>query len=137
MLRKVDKISKIVAIVLLVAVVLSILGTSVFAAPDGININPSAGTSANNLISDVGSTIVGIIRAVGYVIAIVMLMYIGIKYLTSSPDGKAEVKNKAIIFIGGALLLVAAVEIVNLIFSTGESISITGTETTPPVTEGK
>ena len=58
-----------------------------------------------------------IIQAVGIVAGIVVLAYMGIKYITSSPDGKAEIKKQAFIYIGGAALLMLAPFVASTIFN--------------------
>ena len=59
--------------------------------------------------------ILNVIRTVGTGIALIMLSYVGIKYMLSSPDERAEHKNMVIGFIVGAFFLFAASNIVALI----------------------
>ena len=42
-----------------------------------------------------------------------MLLVIGIKYITASPEGKADIKGTAIAYLIGAVCIFAAVGILN------------------------
>ena len=122
MLRKVDKISKILAIILLVVMILGMVGTSVFAAWNGPTVTPNQQATGAASIVSASNSIVGVIQVVGYVVAIVMLIIIGIKYITSSPEGKAEVKKTALFYVLGAVLIAGAATIVGVIFNFGTEI---------------
>ena len=79
---------------------LSMLGTSVFAVSEP-PINPPPD------YNQVG-TVLGVIRYVGIIIAVAMVMYVGIKYLTSGAGKKAEAKETMVpVLIGAALLALA------------------------------
>lgn len=128
MLRKVDKIAKVTATVLLVIMILTMVSTSVFAW--SVSVNPNTSASGATTVTGLGNNIVGIIQVVGYVVAVVMLVIIGIKYITSSPDGKAEVKKTALFYVLGAVLIAGAATIVGVVFDFG---STAGSAATPPV----
>lgn len=128
MLRKVDKIAKVTATVLLVIMILTMVSTSVFAW--SVSVNPNTKASGATTVTGFGNNIVGIIQVVGYVVAVVMLVIIGIKYITSSPDGKAEVKKTALFYVLGAVLIAGAATIVGVVFDFG---STAGSAATPPV----
>ena len=77
------------------------------------------GQTGTGALGDMGvtvSTVLGIIQTIGYVVAIVMVMYVGIKYLTAGATKKAEVKETLVPILVGAILIVAAVTIVNWLF---------------------
>lgn len=128
MLRKVDKIAKVTATVLLVIMILTMVSTSVFAW--SVSVNPNTAASGATTVTGLGNNIVGIIQVVGYVVAVVMLVIIGIKYITSSPEGKAEVKKTALFYVLGAVLIAGAATIVGVVFDFG---STAGSAATPPV----
>lgn len=62
-------------------------------------------TRTYNPFSDSISIIIGAIQAVGMSVAVIMLTYIGIKYIWSSPDGKAELKQQLFPYFIGCVLL--------------------------------
>ena len=75
-------------------------------------------------VTNIGGSVVGIVQVVGYVVAVVMLVIIGIKYITSSPEGKAEVKKTALYYVLGAALIAGAVTVAGVIFDFGSDISV-------------
>lgn len=71
-------------------------------------------------ISVLGGTVnnvLGAIQTLGYVVAIIMVMYVGIKYLTAGATKKAEAKETLIPILVGAILIVAATTITSWLFS--------------------
>ena len=54
-----------------------------------------------------GEDILGAVQFAGYAIAMGMLIYIGIKYVTSSADGKADLKKDSINYVIGVIIIVS------------------------------
>ena len=78
-------------------------------------------------IVDLGRKVVGVIQVSGAIISIAIMALLGIKYITSSLEEKADVKKAMIPYIVGAILLFSTTTIVNLVYNV-----ITGKgETTP------
>lgn len=63
--------------------------------------------SAPEGMQTMGEDILGAIQFAGYAIAIGMLIYIGIKYVMSSADGKADLKKDSINYVIGAIIIVS------------------------------
>lgn len=111
---------KILSIIVMTVMMLMTIGSSVFAA---VTI-PGANTpNTGNFDTTIG-TILGIIQYGGIIAAVVIAMIIGIKYITSAPEGKAEVKKTATFYIAGIALLLSASVIVTIIGNTIKSGSI-------------
>ncbi len=72
------------------------------------------GGIANSTQRVVG-TIVNVIRIVGTGIAVIMLTYVAIKYMSAAPTEKAEFKKSATAMIVGAIVLFAATNILTVI----------------------
>ena len=66
-------------------------------------------------VKSIGGQAIAIMQAVGVSIAVVMLIAIAIKYMTSSPDDKAELKKHMVPFVFGAFFIFAAVAIIGLL----------------------
>ena len=62
------------------------------------------------------NTIVGIIRAVGSIISVGALMLIGIGYMTSSVEGKADYKKTMLPYFIGCILLFAGSQFAQIIY---------------------
>lgn len=87
-------------------------------------------TENNKEIDDVTQNAMGtaiqVVRVAGTGISIIMLSYIGIKYMMAAPNEKAEFKKSAEIYILGAILLFAASNILSIILTFTSSTIITG-----------
>ena len=79
-----------------------------------------------NDLTNVGNNIVTIIQVVGIVIAVIVLLVIGIKYMIGSASEKAEYKKTMIPYIVGALLIFAGTSLVRVIYSLSTSVAGTG-----------
>ena len=66
-------------------------------------------------IFDIGGSLLGVVQAVGYAVALIMLVVLGIKYMYSSPDEKATIKDKAIIYVIGAVVIFGSSSLVGII----------------------
>lgn len=110
------KTMKKIASVLLTVSILITLGTSVFATV------PKPNTTGATGFADIGSNVLGYIQWFGYAIAVGMLLYIGIKYMMSSANEKADLKKGSINYVIGAVLVFAASTIVGLFKNVGEGI---------------
>ena len=76
------------------------------------------GTVGGNLTSTtkkVMATVIAVIRTVGTGIAIIMITYVAIKYMTAAPQEKADFKKSAVALVVGAIVLFAGTNILNVI----------------------
>lgn len=62
-----------------------------------------------------GNIIIAIFQVVGIGMALVALLVLGIRYMYSSPNEKAEIKNKLIPFIIGGTLLFGSATLLKLV----------------------
>ena len=72
--------------------------------------NPS-----NTAFKSTVSNILGVVQFICYAAAVILLVILGIKFMTASPDGKAEVKKSAVIYVVGAVMVFAAGAVLNLV----------------------
>lgn len=121
MKKSIKVISTLLLTIMLVA---SIAGTVLAVDPntvlDGLNGN---GNVQTNDLTKVGNNIVTIIQVVGIVIAVIVLLVIGIKYMMGSASEKAEYKKTMIPYIVGAVLIFAGTSLVRVIYSLSTSVS--------------
>ena len=78
---------------------------------------PNTDTQAASKVNTVGQNIVGIIQVVGIAVAVGMLLFLGMKYVKAAPDENVIFKQSSVIYIVGAVVLFAAVNIVKLIYT--------------------
>ena len=109
---------KIVKIVFIVLIILNIFVTTSRALDFGdiikrattfISIGQGEDTTIKkgDIIS-LSDSIFGILQAVALAVALVMILVLGIKYMTSSVEGKADIKATMVPFIVGAVVAFGA-----------------------------
>ena len=116
------KTVKIMSVLLLVTMLLASVGSVVFADTASSvlqQMNNAQNQSVNwtNEITTLGGRIVGIVQAVGVVIAVIIILVIGIKYMIGSAEEKAEYKTTMIPYLVGAILIFAGATIVNVVYN--------------------
>jgi hypothetical protein len=92
------KLIKILTILALAIVLISCCTAAVFASSYHVSsIEPTSVPFAGIIIS--------VVQVCCYAAAVIWIMIIGLKYLSASPDGKAEIKKQLFAaFIGGLIL---------------------------------
>lgn len=121
MKKSIKVISTLLLAIMLVA---SIAGTVLAVDPNTVlnGLNGNGDVQTNDL-TKVGNNIVTIIQVVGIVIAVIVLLVIGIKYMMGSASEKAEYKKTMIPYIVGAVLIFAGTSLVRVIYSLSTSVS--------------
>ena len=100
---------------LLLTVVLCLIPVAAYAI--GIDLDPKVpgGEDTGTLVGKVNK-VLGVVQVIGFVVAIVMVMYVGIKYLTAGAGQKAEVKSTMVPMLVGAAMVGLAPTLVNWIW---------------------
>jgi len=111
------KTMKILITVFSVIAMVFMLGTVVFADEAPVPGNLTAQYEGTNQITAVGQRIMGIVQTVGVVVAVVILMVLGIKYMMGSAEEKAEYKKTMMPYIIGAILIFGATTIANMVYN--------------------
>ncbi len=123
------KLSKILSIILFVAIIMTMFTTIVRADEDStgtVDSLFSGGSADTTSITGVGANIVSIITTIGIIVAVVVLLVLGIKYMMGSASEKAEYKKTMIPYLIGALLIFGASAIAKAVIAVSESITTTG-----------
>ena len=112
---------KIISTLILAVMLVMSIASIAIAAPDTDKIigdieNGGQGTDPSK-ITTIGGNIVNIIQVVGIVIAIIVLLVIGIKYIIGSAEEKAEYKKTMIPYLVGAVLIFLAPTIANTVYT--------------------
>lgn len=89
-------------------------------------INPESPGEAGNKIEDAGAKIAGLISVIAAVVAIVILIWLAIKYMTAAPSDKADIKKSAVTYVIGAVLLFAASGVLGIIANFGKGLFAAG-----------
>ena len=81
------------------------------------DIDTNSKNSGTQQSAQIGGLIVGIVQTVGTIVAVVVVVILGIKYMTGSTEEKAEYKKTMLPYFVGAIVLFLGVTIVRVIFS--------------------
>jgi len=123
---------KLVSILLLVVVVSMTLTTVVSAKTDGAKGIDAAGianglkgttSAAQEDVTNIGNQLIGIITTVGVVVAVIILLVLGIKYMMGSASEKAEYKKTMIPYLVGAILIFGASAITKVVVGLAQGIT--------------
>ncbi len=116
-------------LVICLLIILMIVGVTVYCyALDEASVISSMNGSSN--MTDIGSDtgiggivnlIIGLIQIAGTGIALVTVTLLGAKYIISSPEQKAEIKNRAMPVVIGMVILFGAVNMVAIVANLVES----------------
>ena len=113
MSKKTLKVISILTIIVCVIMAVS----PVFAEIDPSKLEPSTNETAETAISDFAGKIMGLIRNIGIVAAVIILMVIGLKFLTGSAEEKAEYKKSLMPYVVGVVVLFGASAIAQFVIS--------------------
>lgn len=72
-------------------------------------------SSLGNNAKSASSTVVGVVQIVGVAVAVIMLIWLGVKYVSAAPNEKADIKKGAMIYVVGAAFILAASAFLSLI----------------------
>lgn len=121
-----NKTIKAISVLLMVAMLLVSLTTVVSASgATGLIDKMNPDYSQGGDIADFGQKITSIISTIAIVIAVIVLLILGIKYMIGSASEKAEYKKTMIPYLVGAVLVFGAGAIAKVIV--GMASTITGT----------
>lgn len=108
----IKRMSKIVVALVIIATILS--SVSMVFADSTVTI-PSGKAPTNTGLQNTVGNVIGIIQFICYAAAVILIVMLGIKFMTAAPDAKAEIKKSAVIYVVGAVLVFAAGLLLNLI----------------------
>lgn len=121
------KISKILVVMLLVLMTMTMfMSVTVNASTDSaskVDDLFNGGSVQVDGINNVGKNIVSIITTIGIIVAVIVLLILGIKYMMGSASEKAEYKKTMIPYLVGAVLIFGASAIAKAVIAMSESIT--------------
>ncbi len=113
-----NRTKSIILILITFILTTSILSTIVLATPiDDFESSITTSGPGTTEVKTQAGKILGIIQVVGTIIAVGMLMVLGVKYMMGSADQKAEYRKTMIPYFIGAILIFAATNITDAIYS--------------------
>lgn len=119
------KTLRILSVILVAIIFVSAMGTMVMAKDsDAIITNMFNQNNTNtSQLQTVGGNIVSIITTIGIIVAVIVLLILGIKYMMGSASEKAEYKKTMIPYLVGAVLIFGASAIAKAVVAMSQSIT--------------
>ena len=117
---------RIISVLLVIVTILAALSNVVLATDLSGKIDEIAkgnGSVATDKVVNLGKTIVTIMQTIGIVVAVVVLLVLGIKYMMGSAEEKAEYKKTMIPYLVGAVLIFASTTIVNIVYQLANGLN--------------
>ena len=102
------RIAKILTALIILATIATMLSAVFASGAAGVLGKLKGNTDAAGAVTTTANNIIGIVQVICYAAAVIMLVMLGVKFVTSSPEGKAEIKKSAIIYVIGAIIVFAA-----------------------------
>ncbi len=115
------KTTKILSALMIVAMILMIVGNIAYATSPK-DFKGTTGFSGESSITSLGNSVIGLVRLVGTILAVVILIVLGIKYMMGSTEEKAEYKKSFIPYIVGAVVIFAASWLSGIIYDWASSL---------------
>jgi len=114
------KLSKILSIVVIALTLIALAANFAYAIdPGSISAVSVSGASK---VTELGGKILNVIQIVGSVVAVIILVVLGIKYMMGSTSEKAEYKKTLIPYVIGAILIFAASNIASMVYNAASSL---------------
>lgn len=112
---------RIINITLILMLMLTFTSQVFAGMPSPTEFTGSNSTGSNSL-KKFGNTILGMVQVVAVAVAVIMLIVLGVKYMSAAPSDKADIKKSATGYIVGAVLLFGASGVLGIIKNLGESL---------------
>ena len=110
---------KYLKVMLVLVVALTMLCTVAFAGPFSTAhksaIDAGNGGEMTGHVQTIGGSIISVIQTIGYIVAVVMVLYVGIQWLIGTPAKKQELKGRMFSLVIGAILIAGGVTILDWI----------------------
>lgn len=116
------KTMRIICAVIIALTVIVSISNICFALSAGDITGTATDVDTQNSIGKVGNYIATIIRNIGIVLAVILLMILGIKYMVGSAEEKADYKKTMIPYLVGVICLFGASAIAQVVITMGSSI---------------
>ena len=105
---------KLLSITLLLAMIFTMLLPSIVMG----NEIPDITAIKNNELSNAASNIIGIVQFVGIAVAVIMLIWYGVRYFTAAPEKQGDLKGLVWGYLIGAICIFGAVIILQFVKNT-------------------
>ena len=121
------KFIKLIFIISIFSVLIAILSNSKVLATNMIDYignaaNASATGNAITTTENIAGSVITIVKVITASVALIMLIILGIKYMSSAPGDKAEIKKHAVVYVVGAVIMFSVTGILTIIQNFADGI---------------
>ena len=117
MSKTIKILSIILMAIMLVTVVTPVFAFDVGTIVDEIEQNAESNANNNSELNTMAGKIVALIRNIAVIAGVILLSVIGIKFMMGSAEEKAEYKKSLLPLVIGIVVVMAASQIVTMIFN--------------------
>ena len=121
----INRIMEITTILVIAMMLVSTLSAVFATGAAGVLKELNGNTGAATAVTKTANNIIGIVQVICYAAAVIMLVLVGVKFITASPEGKAEIKKSAIQYVIGAIIVFAAGALLGVISNLSNSVVTT------------
>lgn len=121
----INRIMKITTILVIAMMLVSTLSAVFATGAAGVLKDLNGNTGAATAVTKTANNIIGIVQVICYAAAVIMLVLVGVKFITASPECKAEIKKSAIQYVIGAIIVFAAGALLGVISNLSNSVVTT------------
>ena len=112
---------------LIILILITSLATASFCI-DPAKLTGDTSSSAATSVKTQANNIIRIVQVIATAGAVIILIWLGVKYMSAAPSERADIKKSAVIYIVGAVLLFATTGILGIIQTfAGDLAEATGT----------
>lgn len=117
---------KVMKVAIILLVMIMIVSNVVLATDYASLIDPmskhAGNDTLNNSVKSIVGAIISVTRIIAVGVAIIMLAAVAMKYMSSAPGDRAEIKKHAVIYVVGAIVLFGSAGILGIIQKFADSI---------------
>jgi len=116
------RIAKICTVLIIIATIATMMSTVFAEGASDVLGKLTGNTDAASAVTTTANNIVGIVQVICYATAVIMLIYLGVKFITASPEAKADIKKSAIMYVIGAIIVFAAGTLLGVILNLSTNV---------------
>ena len=119
------KQKKLLIVILIIVILLTTLTGLAFGAEAGLikSIGDGGGNVETQSVENFGRAIVSVVKVIGVIVAVVVLLILGVKYMLGSAEERAEYKKTMVPYIVGAVLIFASTTLVGIVYDLADSLN--------------
>jgi hypothetical protein len=116
--KNMKNVKKILIVIMIALICVAFLNMNISLADDSwknLDQFGAGDTGLNTAAQDIVGAIISVVRIVAVGVAIIMLTFVAIKYMSSAPGDRAEIKKHAVVYVVGAVVLFGTSGILTII----------------------